>query len=127
VTQLRQVISSADSQQAASQNDDMHDASFQRMALQMISGWDRAKESNPTRTKCRLPLPLSSLPERFTTTCGPSFAPSVRHCASDDSPDGCLKVAVRNLSVYGSLRLRWGMSPLSCNIVHFISNEEGVN
>ena len=50
--------------------------------------------------------------------CGASFAPSVRHRGGDVSPDGCLTCAVRNLSVYGSLRLRWGMNPLSCIKVH---------
>lgn len=45
------------------------------------------------------------------------LAPSVHHMRGV-SPDGLTCCAVRadaaNLSVYGSLRLRWGVSPLSC-------------
>ena len=45
-----------------------------------------------------------------TRACGHgfcSFGASPRHAGGEDSPVGFLTMAVLNLSVYGSLRLRW--------------------
>jgi len=65
-------------------------------------------QGNRQAIRCLRPLPLSLLPERFSRGLRWGFAPSVRrtlHAASLQTAV-CFR-AVRDLSDYGSLRLRW--------------------
>ncbi len=72
-----------------------------------------------------LPLPLSLVPERFNRAEGClrgfcSFGASLR---GDGSPDGVSGVAVRDLSVHGSLRLRWHAADRLSKSTHALSCE----
>ena len=65
-----------------------------------------------------VPLPLSSVPERFTRShYGYAFAPSVRPLAKAALQTALTKIgSFDDLSVYGRLRLRWMCNAKYCNI-----------